>query len=159
LGWVGVPNYGDFGLFSHLYNNVFVMLPACPVKKSELACIQTVISSASSLIQQDGDARTAPKAMHVLQENMSLLQEAVAAHARDDSGDFTFTYEEEADPEIFFIPYVWEVIVCVVTASSIEWETNKILVFPLLEEEEGQEEEEAPALPATGFSADVNDVV
>lgn len=130
----------------------------CPVKKSELACIQTVISSASSLIQEDGDARTAPKAMHVLQENMSLLQEAVAAHARDDSSDFTFTYEEEADPETFFIAYVWEVIVCVVTASSIEWAKNKILVFPLLEEDEDQEEE-GPGLPAKGFAADVNDVV
>jgi hypothetical protein len=133
----------------------------CPVKKSELACIQTVMSSASSLIEEDGDARTAPKAMDVLQQNMSQLQEAVAAHARDDSSDFTFTYEEEADPETFFIPYVWEVIVCVVTASSIEWAKNKILVFPLLEEEEEDQEEEAAAsaLPATGFAADVNDVV
>lgn len=45
--------------------------------------------------------------------------------------DFTFTYEEELDPEVFFIPYVWEVIVCVVTAGSIEWSKPRIKVFPL----------------------------
>lgn len=129
---------------------------ACPVKKSELKPIQTVISTASNLIQEDGDARTAPKAMHVLQENMDLLKEAVGS-TRDDASDFTFTYEEEADPEIFFIPYLWEVIVCVVTASSIEWEKNKIAVFPLLEEEdEGIDEAHAPT---GGFASDVNDVV
>ena len=47
--------------------------------------------------------------------------------------DFTFTYEEEADPEIFFVPYVWEVIVCVITSATMEWEKSRIKVFPLLE--------------------------
>jgi hypothetical protein len=134
----------------------FCVAAACPVKKSELACIQTCIRSAVSLIEGDGDARTAPKVMQVLEANRTFLQEAMTAHIRDDLSDFTFTYEEEADPEIFFIPYVWEVIVCTVTASSIEWETNKILVFPLLDEED--EEEQTPA-PTTGFAADVSDVV
>ena len=54
--------------------------------------------------------------------------------------DFTFTYEEEADPEIFFVPYVWEVIVCAVTSTSIEWNKGRIQVFPLLEEEREDEE-------------------
>jgi hypothetical protein len=132
--------------------------PACPVKKAELASIQTVISTASTLIQEDGDARTAPKAMAVLEKNMNRLKEAVSKtqSTRDDSGDFTFTYEEEADPEIFFIPYLWEVIVCVATASSIEWEKDRISVFPLLEEEE--EEEETPA-PTMGYSEDASDMV
>ena len=43
--------------------------------------------------------------------------------------DFTFTYEEEADPEIFFVPYVWEVIVCAVTAISVEWNKDRIRVL------------------------------
>ena len=40
--------------------------------------------------------------------------------------DFTFTYEEEADPEIFFVPYVWEVIVCAVTGGAVPWNGTKI---------------------------------
>lgn len=91
---------------------------------------------------------------------MSELKESVAKvkTARDDSGDFTFTYEEEADPEIFFVPYVWEVIVCVATASSIEWEKEKIMVFPLLEEEVEDEETSMPA-PAGGYSENASDMV
>jgi len=131
---------------------------ACPVKKAELTSIQTVISTAATLIQEDGDARTAPKAMAVLEKNMNQLKEAASKtqNARDDSGDFTFTYEEEADPEIFFIPYLWEVVVCVATASSIEWEKDKIMAFPLLEEEEV--EDETPA-PTAGYSEDVSEMV
>ena len=130
---------------------------ACPVKTAELASIQTVIATASTVIQEDGDARTAPKAMAVLKKNMDRLKEAVSKtqSTRDDSSDFTFTYEEEADPETFFIPYLWEVIVCVATASSIEWEKDKICVFPLLEE---GEEGETPA-PSAGYSEDVSDMV
>ena len=135
---------------------LFCIAAACPVKKSEFSGIQTCVSSAISFIEGDGDARTAPKVMQVLEANRTLLQEAMTAHSRDDLSDFTFTYEEEADPETFFIPYVWEVIVCAVTASSIEWERNKILVFPLLDEED---EEEQTSTSAAGFAADVNDVV
>ena len=61
---------------------------------------------------------------------MNELKEAVRkTTGRDDMGDFTFTYEEEADPEVFFVPYVWEVIVCVATASSIEWKKDKFRYF------------------------------
>lgn len=100
--------------------------------------------------------------MAVLKKNMHQLKEVVSKQTDnttrdDDSGDFTFTYEEEADPEIFFIPYLWEVVVCVATASSIEWEKNKILAFPLLEEEEEDDTPDAP--PTTGFSQDVSDLV
>jgi len=41
---------------------------------------------------------------------MSQLKEAVgrAEHVgSDDSSYFSFTHEEEADPEICFMPYVW----------------------------------------------------
>jgi hypothetical protein len=138
---------------------------ACPFKNVELASIQTVIGTASTLIQESGDARTAPKAMAVLRRNMSQLKEAVskAEHAgSDDSGDFTFTYEEEADPEIFFIPYVWEVVVCVATASSIEWEKEKIMAFELLQEEEEEDDDDdrTTTLASTGsYSQDVSDLV
>ena len=77
--------------------------------------------------------------------------------------DFNFTYEEEADPEIFFVPYVWETIVTTVTASSIEWDKDKILAFELLEEEEEQTTPFVTGEPASAdpqnFAKNVEDVV
>jgi hypothetical protein len=46
--------------------------------------------------------------------------------------DFKFTYEEESDPEIFFIPYLWEVIVSTVTSSLLEWDRKNIRVFAIM---------------------------
>ncbi len=50
-----------------------------------------------------------------------------------DIGNLTFTYEEEKDPEIFFVPYIWDVVVCSITSASIEWNRDKVKVFPLNE--------------------------
>ena len=114
-----------------------------PFKKNEVHRIQTVISTAAAIIDEDGSARTAPKALKILTDHIDQVREAVTdRRRRSEPEDFSFTYEEEADPEIFFVPYVWEVIVCVVTACSIEWNKDRIQVFPLLEEEEESEEEE-----------------
>lgn len=33
--------------------------------------------------------------------------------------------------EIFFVPYIWDVIVCSLTASTFEWARDRIKVFPL----------------------------
>lgn len=55
-----------------------------------------------------------------------------------------FTYEEEADPEVFFVPYVWDVVVCALTASSIEWQKERIQVFPALPEEDVTADEHLP---------------
>lgn len=52
--------------------------------------------------------------------------------------EFTFSYEEEADPEVFFVPYIWDIIVSVVTASTMEWKKDDIEVFPLLDEVDEQ---------------------
>ena len=65
------------------------------------------------------------------------------------------------------MPYVWEVIVCVVTSTSIEWNKNRIQVFPLLEEEPDEEEDSNEFGSDAGettsiipqFARDVNDVV
>ena len=95
---------------------------------------------------------------------MDQIQEAVADKKKknSDKEDFTFTYEEESDPENFFVPYIWEVIVCAVTASSVEWDRNKIQVFPLLKVEE-MPADIAEASEGNGaepvFANDVMDVV
>jgi len=86
-----------------------------------------------------------------------------------DAGDFSFTYEEEADPEVFFVPYVWEVIVCAITAGLLEWNKRKIEVFPLLTSvSEGFEDDvadpnlsidSASAVSVGSFAKDISDVV
>ena len=124
--------------------------------------ILNVASKAASLIETDGSARTAPKALKILSDHIDQIRNAVAdGRKRNEQEEFTFTYEEEADPEIFFAPYVWEVIVCALTSASIEWNKNQIRVFPLLEEL--LELPEAPSEFSEGtipqFARDVSDVV
>lgn len=36
--------------------------------------------------------------------------------------------------EVFFVPYVWDVIVGTLTTTTMEWSRNKIQVFPLNED-------------------------
>ena len=126
--------------FKRLFGNA----NAPPFSKSEIGRIQTVIAMAARIIDDDGSARTAPRALKILTDHMDQVKEAVTDRRKRTSAepeDFTFTYEEEADPEIFFVPYVWEVIVCAVTSTSVEWNKNRIRVFPLLEvEPEGDDD-------------------
>lgn len=141
------------------------MTLGCSFKKSEIGRIQSVITAAAAVIEENGDARTAAKALKVLSDNMDRIKEAVVdRRKRPENEDFTFTYEEEADPEIFFVPYVWEVIVCVVTSSSVAWDKNRIQIFPLLDDEPlheiGNGDADVGTSPAIhAFSADVSDVV
>jgi hypothetical protein len=113
--------------------------------------IQKVSTAAVRIIDQDGtNARTAQKALRALSENIEQIHTAVRDMSSTTTGrksilpdpsveEFTFTYEEEADPEVFFVPYIWEIIVCVLTSSTIEWDRNRIQVFPLLDGEDGDD--------------------
>lgn len=134
----------------------------CPFRKSEYSLIQKVINAAKKIIDEGNDARTAPKALKVLLENADTLKQVATESQKRSSTEDLFTYEEESDPEVFFVPYVWEIIVSVVTSSTIEWETDKIQVFPLLDEPL----EELPEglvdtfqHDSTKFTTDVSDVV
>ena len=158
--------FGDtrFLIVAFLPTYAFVLSVDCPFRKSEYSRIQKVINGASAAIEKEGDGRTAAKALKVLLENVEALQKLVVEKKRRTADDdFTFTYEEEADPETFFVPYVWEVTVCCVTASSIEWNKDKIQVFPLLDEDEAVElpldAVAAQQVDPTKFSKDVSDVV
>lgn len=134
----------------------------CPFRKSEYSLIQKVINAAKKIIDEGNDARTATKALKVLLENAKTLKQMATELNKQSSIEDLFTYEEESDPEVFFVPYVWEIIVSVVTTSSIEWETNKIQVFPLLDEPSDELPEglvDTPHHDATQFSTDVSDVV
>ena len=79
--------------------------------------------------------------------------------------EFTFLYEEEADPEVFFVPYLWDLIVSVVTAGTMEWEKDDIKAFALLEEVDQQDLDldqnpVDPDAPTTGtFSLNADEMV
>ena len=147
------------------FKRIFAMKNG-PFRKSEVNRIHSVIKTSAKIIEsQQFNARTATKALQVLMDNIDQIQEAVADKKKKatDKEDFRFTYEEESDPESFFVPYIWEVIVCSVSASSIEWDRNSIQVFPLLEVEvtpDDVAETDAgasAALPA--FADDILDIV
>jgi hypothetical protein len=166
-----------------------LQIAASPFKKSEVDRVDRVIEAASAVIEeQGGAARAAAKALKALSDNMDRIQQAVAeptggkrssASKRDAADAFMFTYEEESDPESFFVPYVWEVVVCVATASLMDWNKAGIRVFPLLEdpslagehhprssspgdggdERLGGENPREPVLSDRIYSKDVSDVV
>lgn len=131
-------------------------------KKAER--ILSIAHAASSLIQEES-ARSAPKALKVLEAQIDVLKKASEKKKKKDrTDDFNFTYEEDSDPETFFVPYLWEVIVCVVTSSTIEWRKNDIRAFALLEPEEVltnhvPDEEASPVVSDAAFEASADDLV
>jgi hypothetical protein len=135
-----------------------------PFKESEIGRVKVVTATAASLLEKDGNARTANKALKVLADNIETIRKGIGEtrRKRDDAEDFMFTYEEEADPELFFVPYVWEVIVCVLSSASIEWHKNQIAVFPLLEEDAEEDDDvshDTSESVIPQFARDVTDVV
>ena len=132
--------------------------PTLSSLKGDLIRLDKIIKLSSKIVHEDGDARTAPRAFKALETNMEKLK-AVCDSSLE--ADFTFSYEEEADPEVFFVPYIWEVVVCVVTASTIDWDTDRIQVFPLLDDldEDINDSVEGDRGIMQGFTNDVADVV
>merc|ERR1712071_9894 len=145
---------------------------ACPFKKSDVDKILSIIQHASSCINDTENTLTVAHAMDILHRSIQTIMSLPSdsddnssegnaldekSHNSELEPDFSFTYEEEADPEVFFVPYVWEVIVCVITASSLEWSRTHIQVSPSMivcpEEEETLIDKKDPS-----FSNDVTDV-
>lgn len=134
-----------------------------PFKTPDIEKISTMIKKADAIIS-DASARTSEKSMEALQQSIHILKGSKSSSGKSSSNnrtlsssasitddstisttssstvsgmeDFRFTYEEEADPEIFFVPYVWEIICSCVSASTLEWNKRRIKVFALLEYEE-----------------------
>ncbi|KAG7347045.1 Dyggve-Melchior-clausen syndrome domain containing protein [Nitzschia inconspicua] len=135
----------------------------------EIERIKVVTLKASSLIQNEG-ARSAPKALKVLEMQIeSLVAAANAADAKFPSkrrraageDEFTFTYEEESDPEIFFVPYVWDIIVCCTTSTNISWKKDNIQAFSLLDggDEDFLGDEVTPIHEAEAFADNAEELV
>ena len=131
-------------------------------KKSEVSRLQMVLDEALKILESAGDTRSAPKAIKAMEQDIARLQSVTGEKKkkRENQDDFTFTYEEEADPETFFVPYVWEVVVCCVSAGSLEWEKDRIRVFPLLDDDYVPDSKEVMDKPdKQAFAKDVSDVV
>lgn len=158
-----------------------------PFRPAETEKITAIIQKADALIS-NASARTAEKTLEILQKSTDALKGkssksrssrmiSSGASVTDDSTistassstvsgmeDFRFTYEEEADPEIFFVPYMWEVLVCCVSSSTLEWNKNEIKVFALMEhmmdDTDGIEQVAESQDVGTGmYAKDVADVV
>lgn len=117
----------------------------------DVCTISDLIEKSNSIISKNkGDviSSTAQK-IQLLKMNMTDLKSSFTsledcgasdvdsvASDMSDLGNLTFTYEEEADPEVFFVPYIWDMIVCTLTTTTttMEWDRAKIRVFPLNEE-------------------------
>ena len=122
------------------------------MKQVDLSSITDLIQKANHIIDKQGSGRSAVESMKTLQMYSAELKskpskgnrgrassaDSISSEATDatDLGNLTFTYEEEADPEVFFVPYLWDVIVGTLTLSTHEWSREKILAFPLNEDVE-----------------------
>jgi hypothetical protein len=118
------------------------------------------------------DHEVANKSLQKRKQNNNYINHQT--HGEDVNGtanttneeDFTFLYEEEADPEVFFVPYVWDLIVSVVTAGAMEWKKDDIKAFALLDEvdednlgaEQSLVDSDTPATTGS-FSRDVDEMV
>lgn len=121
-----------------------MMCQHASMSKSDLTPIVDLIQKANSIIERHGSGRSAAEAQQTLKMHAEELKsdetrgrtssaDSISSEATD-LGNLTFTYEEEADPEVFFVPYLWDVIVGALTTSTLEWSRDKILVFPLNED-------------------------
>jgi hypothetical protein len=111
-----------------------------------------VISSTEQKIQLLKMNMTDLKSSFTSLEDCGASDVDSVASDMSDLGNLTFTYEEEADPEVFFVPYIWDVIVCTLTTTTttMEWDRAKIRLFPLNEEVDA-------ILPGTNLDVASND--
>lgn len=102
------------------------------------------------------------KRVHSINSNDSINSD-ISDSTMNGMEDFKFTYEEEADPETFFIPYTWSVIVSTVTSGLLEWDKKNIKVFPIMQYDFNDSDSTAgegfPINDTNDFVQDVDNVV
>lgn len=86
-----------------------------------------------------------------------VLLQAIATRLKDrEIAAETFTYQEEEDPEIFFVPYVWQVVVESSSISDMAWDRRRIRVFEISAKNESVADD---AIASSQFASDVSNVV
>ena len=117
------------------------------------------MNRANSIIQDNGGGSSAEETMKALRSSTewkSYLDglprkrtnsfDSLSSDASD-IGNLTFQYEEESDPEVFFLPYIWDVTVC--TLTTFEWARHKIKVFGLNLNDNNIDDPGIDAVPTT----------
>ena len=144
-------------MYMFTYYLCHVSLHYTDTTMGDMSSITALIDKANVIIQEKSDGMSAGETLGVLKANIKKLksyqtpeglvseEDSVAASSEgsvssdqsdlSDIGNLTFQYEEEADPEVFFVPYIWDVIVGTLTTTTMEWTRNKIQIFPLNEDE------------------------
>ena len=160
----------------------FPFITASPFRPADISKIQAVLEEAVKLIPNATNSNV-EKSLAKIKENMDVFKglrvgvdsknrkrtmSSNSSYSNDSTisdstmngmEDYKFTYEEEADPETFFMPYIWEVIVSTVTSNSVEWNKVKIKAFTILHHAEASSEENENAMTTTEFAENVDDVV
>lgn len=89
-------------------------------------------------------------------QKKEILLQAITTRLKDrEAAAETFTYQEEEDPEIFFVPYAWQVVVESSTILDMSWDRRYIKVFDVATRIETDGENHI----SSGFARDVSDVV
>ena len=169
--------YGDNNDITHIsfYHVYLYLYDITDTSMGDMSSISALIDKANVIIQEKSDGMSAVETMGVLKANIKKLksyqtpeglvseEDSVAASSEgsvssdqsdlSDIGNLTFQYEEEADPEVFFVPYIWDVIVGTLTTTTMEWTRNEIQIFPLNEDTEVAESLCEPEV-ATGSQDD-----
>jgi hypothetical protein len=87
-------------------------------------------------------------------EKKEVVLQAIATRLKDrEATTETFTYQEEEDPEIFFVPYVWQVVV-ESNLTDIPWDRKRIKVYGGATSEKG-----TTAQSESQYSNDVESIV
>ena len=148
------------------FRDMVVALSSSSSIGTDLKQVVSIIDESMRLLEEGGEAvRTTPQKAHqILEANTDSLKKV--AHPKTKRDDFVFSYEEEDDPELFFVPYVWEVLVCTVSATTVEWDTSRIQIFDVQGNDDDDDNDALPpeaSLTAAGgggeFSKDIEHVV
>jgi len=170
-------------VYALVYNqrdfNTILKSKSCPFRPTDTEKIRAVIKVADELINKIPN-RTASLSMEELRKNVHLFKglrvkegrkrvhsinstDSVDSDISDSTmngmEDFKFTYEEEADPETFFLPYTWSVIVCTATSSMLEWDKKNIKVFPIMHHAHDPSKKELSSSSTGEFVEDVDEMV
>ena len=143
---------GSFRCISETWSSlVLTCLPSFKLDPSlgDLSAMSSLIATAQMIVKPTGGGISARKTLKLLEDNISELKSYSSegtllrqnSHSDDSSsvasdasdlGNLTFQYEEESDPEVFFLPYLWDIVVSTLTtSSSMEWRRSSIQIFAL----------------------------
>lgn len=86
----------------------------------------------SLLLSHVAALKSASRATRSVAEGGGLPTEGMAKQpddVDDEDVDVVYNYEEEEDPEVFFVPYAWEIVCEGVAGNIMKWDFDHIAIF------------------------------